>query len=92
MLKSLRQALAQYALGDDEDEPLLGDIVAPIEALVAVLVEGLEVVENHLRSLGFDPGRLRGATGFDRITALRDAVNALYTSDRSKAPLRDHGP
>src|SRR4029077_18577788 len=48
MLKSLRAALAQYALGDGEDGPLPGDIVAPIEALVAALVEGLEVVENHL--------------------------------------------
>jgi type I restriction enzyme R subunit len=84
MLKSLRQALAQYALGDDEDGTIPGDIVAPIETLVASLADGLDVVEKHLRGLGFDPTRLRGAKGFDRIAALRDAVNALYTSDETK--------
>jgi type I restriction enzyme R subunit len=84
MLKSLRQALAQYALGDDDDAAQPGDIVAPIEALVAALVEGLEAAERHLAGLGFDPARLRGATGFDRIGALRDVVNALYTSDEAK--------
>src|SRR5439155_1493388 len=40
--------------------------------------------ERHLLSLGFDAGRLRGAKGFDRIQALRDAVDAVYTSDESK--------
>lgn len=84
MLKSLRQALAQYALGDDDDAPQPGDIVAPMEVLVAALVQGLEVTENHVLGLGFDPARLRGARGFERITALRDAVNALYTSDEAK--------
>jgi type I restriction enzyme R subunit len=84
MLKSLRQALAQYALGDDESAPQPGDIVAPMEDLVAALVEGLEAVEHHLLGLGFDPATLRGAKGFERIAALRDAVNALYTSDEAK--------
>jgi len=84
MLRSLRQALAQYALGDDEDGPLPGDVVAPLEALVAALIEALDAAENHLRGLGFDPARLRGAKGFERIAALRDAVNALYSSDEAK--------
>jgi type I restriction enzyme R subunit len=52
--------------------------------LVAALVDGLEAVENHLRGLGFDPARLRGVRGFERIEALRDAVSALYTSDEAK--------
>ena len=30
------------------------------------------------------PTRLHGANGFDRIEALRDAVDALYTSDEAK--------
>src|SRR5262249_17276986 len=34
--------------------------------------------------LGFDPARLSGSKGFVRIQALRDAVDALYTSDESK--------
>jgi type I restriction enzyme, R subunit len=84
MLKSLRQALAQYAVGDEEGGPAPPNVVAPIETLVASLVDGLDVAENHLRGLGFDPGRLTGARGFARISALRDAVNALYASDEAK--------
>jgi len=82
MLKSLREALAQYALGDDEQGG--GGIVAPIEELVAALLQAIEAAEKHLWGLGFDPNRLRGATGFDRIESLRDAVNALYASDEAK--------
>jgi type I restriction enzyme R subunit len=83
MLKSLREALAQYALGDDETGGG-GDIVAPIEELVAALLQAIEAAEEHLLELGFDVGRLRGAKGFDRIQALRDAVDAVYTSDEAK--------
>lgn len=84
MLKSLREALAQYALGDEEGGDRGETIVAPIEELVAFLVQAIEAAENHLRGLGFDPGRLQGAAGFARIEALRDAVDALYTSDEAK--------
>ena len=82
MLKSLREALAQYALGDEDDGG--GDIVAPIEELVASLHQAIEAAEKHLLRLGFDTARLHGATGFDRIEALRDAVDALYTSNEAK--------
>jgi type I restriction enzyme R subunit len=83
VLKSLREALAQYALGDEADD-VPPDIVAPIEELVAALVQAIEAAENHLSSLGFDPQRLRQTNGFARIEALRDAVDALYTSDEAK--------
>ncbi len=83
MLKSLREALAQYALGD-EDDGAGGGIVAPIEELVAALLQAVEAAEKHLLGLGFDVARLHGATGFDRIEALRDACDALYTSDEAK--------
>ena len=81
MLKSLREALAQYALGDEDDGAGGDDIVAPIEELVAALLQAIEAAEKHLLGLGFAATRLHGATGFDRIEALRDAVDALYTSD-----------
>ena len=84
MLKSLREALAQYALGDEDDGGGAGGIVAPIEELVASLLQAIEAAEKHLLGLGFDAARLHGATGFDRIEALRDAVDALYTSDEAK--------
>ena len=84
MLKSLRAALAQYALGDEEGEGDDKDVVAPIEELVQALVQAIEATENHLRSLGFDSGRLLGTKGFTRIQALRDAVDAVCTSDDAK--------
>jgi type I restriction enzyme R subunit len=84
MLKSLREALAQYALGADGEAGDAGNIVAPIEELMQALVQAIETAENHLKGLGFDPGRLVTTQGFDRIQALRDAVDALYTSDEAK--------
>ncbi len=81
MLKSLREALAQYALGDDGGA---ADIVAPIEERVAALADAIEVTEAYLRSLGFDPLGLIGTKGFARISGLADAVNVVYTNDESK--------
>ena len=79
MLKSLRKALAQYALGDDGDEG--GEIVEPVEERVQALIEATEA---HLRGLGFDPATLVGSTGFARIKGLKDAVEAVYSSDEAK--------
>ena len=84
MLKSLQEALAQYALGDEEGGGDGGDIVAPIEELVKALIQAIEASERHLRGLGFDPARLVGAKGFQRIEALRDAVDVLYCGDEAK--------
>ena len=82
MLKSLREALAQYALGDDGDGG--EEIVAPVEERVQALMEAIEATEAHLRGLGFDPATLVGSTGFARIKGLKDAVEAVYTSDKAK--------
>ncbi|MCY4585472.1 MAG: type I restriction endonuclease subunit R, partial [Bryobacterales bacterium] len=84
MLKSLREALAQYALGDDGDSGDGEEIVAPIEERVQALIEAIEATEAHLRGLGFDPAALAGSTGFARIKGLKDAVEAVYTSDEAK--------
>ena len=78
MLKSLREALAQYALGDEDDDGG-GGTVTPIAEHVASLIQAIETAEKHLLALGFDATRLHGATGFDRIDALHDAVDVLYT-------------
>ena len=82
MLKSLREALAQYALGDDGGGG--EEIVAPIEERVQALIEAIEATEAHLRELGFDPATLVGSTGFTRIKGLKDAVEAVYSSDEAK--------
>ncbi len=81
MLKSLREALAQYALGDDGGSD---EIIAPIEERVAALQDAIEVTEAHLLSLGFNAVDLLGSKGFTRIQGLADAVNAVYTNDESK--------
>ena len=82
MLKSLREALAQYALGDDGGGG--EEIVTPIEERVQALIEAIEAAEAHLRGLGFDPAALVGSTGFARIEGLKDAVEAVYSSDEAK--------
>ncbi len=78
MLKSLRAALAQYALGEDGsgDE----EIVAPIAERVKALLSAVEETEKHLRSLGFEPDRLTGAKGFTKLEAIRDAAEAVVGS------------
>ena len=82
MLQSLREALAQYALGDNGAGG--EEIVAPIEERVQALIEAIEATEAHLRGLGFDPASLIGSTGFARIKGLKDAVEAVYFSDEAK--------
>jgi type I restriction enzyme R subunit len=82
MLASLRAALAQYALGEDEAGG--EEIVAPIEERVQALIEAIEATDAHLRGLGFDAASLVGAKGFARIKALADAVDAVYSSDEAK--------
>lgn len=82
MLASLRAALAQYALGDDgtgDDE-----IIAPIEERVQAFLEAIEATDAHLRDLGFDPSVLLGSKGFARIRGLKEAVEAVYSTDEAK--------
>jgi type I restriction enzyme R subunit len=90
MLKSLREALAQYALGQDskggEEE-----IVAPIEERVKALLDAMEATEAHLQRLGFDTRRLIGAKGFTRIEALADAVEAIYSAGKNDADKNEVG-
>ncbi len=82
MLKSLRAALAQYALGDEGGDE--GEIVAPIEERLDALIEAIEETENLLRKLGFEPKSLIGAKGFDKIQALADAEEAVCNSSDTK--------
>jgi type I restriction enzyme R subunit len=83
MLKSLREALAQYAAGDSEGEENPMPAV-PLEEYVPALLAVIEEAESHLRKLGFEPERLTGVAGFAKIEALRDAVDALRTTDEAQ--------
>ena len=82
MLRSLREALAQYALGDGGQGG--EEIVAPIEERVQALIQAIEATETHVRELGFEMASLKGSEGFDRIKGIADAVEAVYTNDESK--------
>ena len=86
MLKSLREALAQYALGDDDAGG--EEIVAPIEERVQALIEAMEATEAHLRGLGFDPATLIGSTGSRASrgceTPWRPSIPATRPSDASR--------
>lgn len=84
MLKSLREALAQWALGDEYGSDGEVEVVEPIEARLKALLQAIDEAEKHLQRLGFDPARLMDALGFDRIEMLRDAVEVLYRSDEDK--------
>ncbi|HOX69743.1 MAG TPA: type I restriction endonuclease subunit R [Burkholderiaceae bacterium] len=75
MLASLRAALAQYALGDDNSGA--AEIVAPLQERVAALDDAITEAEVFLRARGFEPDRLIGAKGWVRIAALADAVEAV---------------
>ena len=83
ILKSLRAALAQYALGDDGTDDG-GEIVAPISDRVDALEEAITATEVYLKTLGFDAAQLMGAKGFTKTGLLADAVNAIYTSRETK--------
>ncbi len=78
ILKSLREALAKYALGDEEGGG--EEIVAPIVERVKALADALEEIERHLRGCGFDPAGLLGAKGFAKIAALADAAEAVASA------------
>lgn len=82
IMQSLNAALAQYALGDEDPGGV--DPAIPLEQYVPALLDAIEAIEKHFRDLGFEPNRLVGATGFTRIEALRDAVDALYTTDEAR--------
>ncbi len=74
MLKSLRKALAQYALGDDGTDDG-SDIVAPISDRVDALEEALTATETYLKTLGFDAAQLIGAKGFTKtVTQSEEAI------------------
>lgn len=83
VLKSLREALAQYALGDDGAAG--EEILAPIEERVQALIEAIEATEAHLRALGFEPARLIGTTYFERVRLLKAGENAVYLTDETKS-------
>ena len=50
----------------------------------SLLIEAIEATEAHLRGHDFNPATLLGSAGFACIRGLKDAVEAVYTSDEVK--------
>jgi type I restriction enzyme R subunit len=94
MLRSLKQAMADYAAADEDEEDSGGgdsdggtgpaDPLGPIEERVAALLEAIEFAEAHLLQLGFDAQSFLGAKGFDRIQGLKDARDRLCQTDSAR--------
>ena len=84
MLKSLRAALAKYAMGEEGGGGGATDIVAPLEERVRAFLEALGEIESHLKALGFDPLTLTTLAGFAKIAAFADAVEAVYTTEEGR--------
>lgn len=82
MLASLRQALADYATGDPEAGG--DDVLEPLEARITDLLEAIEAAEDHLEARGFAMVRFENATGFDRLEAIKDAVEATRGTEDDK--------
>ncbi|MEH2457848.1 type I restriction enzyme endonuclease domain-containing protein [Nostoc sp.] len=85
ILKALRAALARYARTDVDDS---NDGILPyndLNQLQADYATALDACINHIASLGFDLQELVESTGFDKISALVSAVNAVCTNDESRA-------
>ena len=87
MLKSLRKALSQYALGDDDadDKGKKGNKKENEDNEDRIVEqEALSLTESHLNGLGFNPAVLIGAKGFTKLGLLKDAVEAVYTTKETK--------
>ncbi len=79
MLGSLRKALADYAATVEGGD--IGEPIEPIEVRIAALIESLEAAESHLSGAGFQLNRFNGATGFDRIEAIKDAAESVRATE-----------
>ena len=81
MVKSLRAALAQYAVGDGGAPTT---IASPVEDQLIGLVDALDETENLLANAGFLVSRLMGSKGFERLQALADAHEAVLSADETR--------
>lgn len=75
ILKSLREALAEYAIGDPNGDG--ESIIAPLAERILAMQSALDATEKHLRECGFEPADIIGAKGFDRIAAIANGAEAV---------------
>lgn len=87
--KSLLEALAIYAIGGSKGNTVSGDPEVPVkpkEELLEELREATEAVVIYLKEeVSFDIREMLNSSGSHRIKAIKDGVDAVYTTDETKA-------
>lgn len=88
--KSLLEALAVYAVGGDKGGKKGGKPEPPVrpleEEMTQELEEALTAVEKFLlEEVNFSLQKLIGSEGLNRLAAIAEGENAIYTTDNTKA-------
>jgi type I restriction enzyme R subunit len=90
ILKNLRKALATFAghtgqdpVGEGGDGPEV-DPLNPEDKLLDELAEAIDLVRERLTDEGYDLERMKTATGFDKLKALKDAKELVNANDETR--------
>lgn len=91
ILKNLRKALATFAghtgggpMGGDEGEGPEVDPLNPEDELLGELAEAIALASERLRDEGYDLERMKSATSFDKIKALKEAKETINKNDETR--------
>lgn len=88
ILKGLRDALAEYAVGSNNTEGGDGtegiDPVKSDEGLIEVLKEAIDLTKEYLKKRGFELSRIIESKGFDKNAAIRDAKEVVNQSEETR--------
>ncbi len=87
ILKSLRKALAEYAVGSRETEDGTDIEVDPIkseEELIEDLKESIDLTKDYLQERGFKLEDIIQSKGFDKNAAIRNAKEVVNQSEETR--------
>jgi type I restriction enzyme R subunit len=86
--KALLEALAIYAVGGNKNAGIINEVeppVKPLEELVNELDEAISATEMFLRDeVHFHLNTIIESEGVQKLSAIQNGVNAVYTNDESK--------
>ena len=87
ILKGLREALAEYAVGSSNTEGGTGIDVDPVESeeeLIEELKEAIDLCKSFLKERGFDLSRIKTAKGFDKNAVILEAKEVVNQSEETR--------
>jgi len=84
--QNLLDALAVYAVGDDEkSDGVISPIVKPTEELIEEFKDTIDAMAAYLNDeLHFDLQRIVDTGGLQRLRAIQDGEDAVYTNEETK--------